>query len=95
MSSIGNLSYYTGTRCKQYVDMVPLDRHICMSSMHDYINYIYNHIYYIFIYIFIYTIPGSEEMGVFGVGSIPVAILPSCIIMKLLHHNCIDMNIVG
>ena len=26
---------------------------------------------------------------------IPVAILPSCQYMKMLHHNCIDMNIVG
>ena len=38
---------------------------------------------------------GSEEMGVFGVGSIPVAILPACQYMKLLHHNCIEINIVG
>ena len=35
---------------------------------------------------------GSEERGVLGVGSIPVAILPSCQNMKLLHHNCIEMN---
>ena len=33
---------------------------------------------------------GSEEMGVLGVGIIPVAIFfPSCQNMKLLHHNCI------
>ena len=34
----------------------------------------------------------SEEMGL---GSIPVAILPSCQYMKILHHNCIDINMVG
>ena len=34
---------------------------------------------------------GSEERGVLGVGSIPVAIVPYCQYMK----NCIDMNIVG
>ena len=38
---------------------------------------------------------GSEEREVLGVGSIPVAILPSGQYMKMLHHNCIDMNIVG
>ena len=38
---------------------------------------------------------GSEERGVLGAGSIPVAILPSCHYMKMLHHNCIDMNKVG
>ena len=38
---------------------------------------------------------GSEEGGVFDVGSIPVAILPSCQNMKMLHHNYIDMNMVG
>ena len=38
---------------------------------------------------------GSEEREVLGVGSIPVAILPSCQYIKLLHHNCIDINIVG
>ena len=38
---------------------------------------------------------GSEEMEVFGFGSIHVAILPSCQYMNLLHHNCIGMNIVG
>ena len=38
---------------------------------------------------------GSEVMGVFGVGSIPVAILPPCQHIKLLRCNCIHMNIVG
>ena len=38
---------------------------------------------------------GSEEKGVLGVGSIPVAILPSCQHMEMLHNNCIDMNKVG
>ena len=38
---------------------------------------------------------GSEERGVLGVGSIPVAILPSCQYMKILHFNYPDMNIVG
>ena len=38
---------------------------------------------------------GSEEREVLGVGSIPVAILPSCQYMKILHFNCTDMNIVG
>ena len=38
---------------------------------------------------------GSEEKEVLGVGSIPVAILPSCQYIKMLHHNCIDMDIVG
>ena len=36
----------------------------------------------------------SEEREVLGVGSIPVAILPSCRYMKMLHRNCIDMDIV-
>ena len=35
----------------------------------------------------------SEEREVFGVGSIPVAILPSCQYKKLLHYNCINMNV--
>ena len=40
-----------------------------------------------------YTQLGSKNKGV---GSILVAILPSCqYIMNLLHHNCIDMNIIG
>ena len=30
-----------------------------------------------------------------GVGSIPVAIVPSSQYMKLLHHNCLDIHIVG
>ena len=30
---------------------------------------------------------------VFGVGSIPVAILLSCQNMQVLHHNCIEINI--
>ena len=38
---------------------------------------------------------GSEERGLLGMGSIPVAIRPSCQHMKKLHHNCIDMNKVG
>ena len=38
---------------------------------------------------------GSGEWGVLGVGGIPVAILPSCQYMNILHYNCIDMNIVG
>ena len=36
-----------------------------------------------------------RELGVLGVGSIgsiPVAILPSYQHMKIIHHNCIDMN---
>ena len=37
----------------------------------------------------------SEERGVLGVGSIPVAILSSCQDMGMLHHNCIDLNMVG
>ena len=32
---------------------------------------------------------GSEEMGVLGVGSIPLAICPSSQFMKLLHHDYI------
>ena len=41
-----------------------------------------------------YLLPtGSEERGVLGVGSIPLARLPSC--QKLLHYICINMNIVG
>ena len=35
----------------------------------------------------------SEEREVLRVCSIPVAILPSCQYMKMVHHNCIDMNI--
>ena len=38
---------------------------------------------------------GSEEREVLGVGSIPDAILPSWQYMEMLHHNCIDINIVG
>ena len=38
---------------------------------------------------------GSEKREVLGVGSIHVAILPSCQYMSMLHHKCIDMNIVG
>ena len=38
---------------------------------------------------------GCEDRGVLGVGRNPVAILPSCQYMKLLYHNCIDINIVG
>ena len=39
-----------------------------------------------------YLLPtGSEEREVLGVRSIPVAILPSCQYMKLLHHNCLDI----
>ena len=41
------------------------------------------------------TCTESEERGVLGVGSIPVAILPSCQYMKLLHGNHIDIHIVG
>ena len=37
---------------------------------------------------------GSEESEVLKVGRIPVAILPSCQYMKMLHHNCNDINIV-
>ena len=44
----------------------------------------------------IYLLPtGSEEREVFGVGSILVAILRSCQYMKMLHQNCININIVG
>ena len=44
----------------------------------------------------LYLLPtGSEKRGVLGVGSIPVAILPSSQYMKLLHHNCKAINIVG
>ena len=38
---------------------------------------------------------GSEEREVLGVGSIPVAILPSCQYMKILHYKYTDMNILG
>ena len=37
----------------------------------------------------------SEEKEVLGVGSIPVAILPSWQDMISLNYNCIHMNIVG
>ena len=47
-------------------------------------------------YVQIHLLPtGSEEKGVLGIGSIPVAILPSCQSIIILHHNCIDMNIGG
>ena len=46
--------------------------------------------------IFYYLLPtGSDEREVLGVGSIPVAILPSCQYMKILHYNCTGMNIDG
>ena len=38
---------------------------------------------------------GSEEREVLVVGSIPVAILPSCQYMKIFNQNGIDMNKVG
>ena len=38
---------------------------------------------------------GIKEGEVLGVGSIPVAMLPSFQYMKLLHHDCIDVKIVG
>ena len=38
---------------------------------------------------------GSEGREVLGVGSIPVAILPSCKYLKILHYKCTDLNIVG
>ena len=38
---------------------------------------------------------GSEEREVLQVGSIPVAIFPSCLYMKILHYDCTDMNRVG
>ena len=38
---------------------------------------------------------GSEEREVLRVGSILVAILPSCQYMEMLYHNCIDMDILG
>ena len=39
---------------------------------------------------------GSEEREVLGVGSIIIAILPSCQYVKILmHYSCTDMNIVG
>ena len=38
---------------------------------------------------------GSEERGVLGVGSFPVAILPSCQDVKTIALYYINMNIVG
>ena len=50
----------------------------------------------VFIHCLFVLLPsGSEEKGALGVGCIPVAILPSCQHMKMVHHNCIDMNTVG
>ena len=46
----------------------------------------------------LYILPtGSEERGVLGVGSTPVAILTSCqdMITIAVYYNCIIMNIVG
>ena len=34
----------------------------------------------------------GEGGGVLRVGSIPVAILPSCQDVKILHYNCINMH---
>ena len=39
--------------------------------------------------------PPEEERGVLCIGSIPVAIPPSFQNMKLLHYDCINMNMVG
>ena len=51
---------------------------------------------YIHVSLYIYLLPtGSEEREVLGVGSIPVAILPSCQYMKILRYKCTDINIVG
>ena len=38
---------------------------------------------------------GSEEKEALGVGSIPVAILPSCQNMKVIALQLHNMNIVG
>ena len=38
---------------------------------------------------------GSEEGEVLGVGSIPVAILPSCQNMRIITSQLHNMNIVG
>ena len=46
--------------------------------------------------IFLNVLPtGSEEREVLVVGSILVAMLPSCQCMKILHYKSTDMNIVG
>ena len=37
----------------------------------------------------------SEEREVLGVGSIPVAKLPSHQYMKILYYDCTDMKTVG
>ena len=47
------------------------------------------------ILVFILLPTGSEEREVLGVGSIPIAIFPSCQYIQTLHHSCIDINIVG
>ena len=38
---------------------------------------------------------GSEERELLGIGSLPVATLPSCQHMKNIASNCIDANMVG
>ena len=44
----------------------------------------------------LYLLPtGGEEREVLGVGSIPVAILPSCQDMKTIALYCKEINIVG
>ena len=43
-----------------------------------------------------YLLPtGSEERGILRVGSVHVAIIPSCQDMKTIALYCINMNIVG
>ena len=35
--------------------------------------------------------PGSDDMGVFGVGDFPVAILRPFDMCKVMHYNCIGI----
>ena len=47
-------------------------------------------------YVCMYLLPpGSEERKVLGVGSIPVAVLPSCQNMKIIASQLHRMNIDG
>ena len=61
------------------------------NFLHKYVvvvNFVVCHMHILCLY-------GSEEKELLGVGSIIVAILPSCQYITILHHICIDMNIVG
>ena len=53
------------------------------------------HIYVFLMRDFFITTTEVRRGEYLGVGSIHVATLPSCQYIKLLHYDCINMNIIG